>query len=904
MKSMRQARRYGVRGAILLVWFSVAAAPSGAVLAASGSVPFAIDQLENQKIVASDGSELQRFGESVALAGDTAMVGTNDTVTGRSAVYVFRRSAGSWTEVQKLQASDGAAGDQARFGASIALDGTTALIGADNATVGGSAGQGAVYVFTASGGHWTQVAKLTAADGAAGDAFGNAVALSGGAALIGAHKAQTNGHARGAAYLFTGAGGSWSQTQKIRGVDTRNGDAFGWRVAFAEDSIIVSAQLAFMDFPGALYFFKPSDTGWVQKQKVIGELYSNLGQSLAANGNRLVAGAPTLGTEGVIYVYTQIDGVWRRSHTIASPEGEEFASFGYSVGITDTAIVASATAANVNGQSWAGAGYVFTEANQAWRYDQKLIASDATSNDSLGTTAAIDGTTVLLASGVASPGGQFLQGAGYFFTALTGTRQPAATVAPDPLATAVTEGASRALALTVTNTGSATLDYSVAEGGCERPGDIAWLTLAATSGSLAPGRAGQVAVLADAAALGQGLHTATLCVLTNDPARATIDVPVELTVTPPDAPTPAIQVTPVSLDFTVASGASASRPLTIANGGGADLDYSLDQHAATALPPSYAAARLAAAQVATGERPSLHRAVRVASIPAAGVPAVLGDWAISQMADNTPGDEGLACGVVGKNTADNSWWRRFYFGEHPQVGRRAGITSVTVSSGSMGPNGLPITINLYTIAHSVPADTIPTSALTLIGTGSGTIDSGLVSVTIPVSGTIDDTAALDLVVEYHTPGIGNWLGLFFPGANATPETHPTFMSSVACELEEPIDAANLGLPNFHLTMIVNLGDVVPPGCQQASQIPWLSQTPASGRVAPGASAEVTVTANAAGLAAGAYAANLCVNSNDPANAQVAVPVSLVVEPATLSDDLFCDGFDAQGSGCRPLANDR
>lgn len=897
MKSMQRRLRRTAGGMVLLAWSSLALVVAGSALAdtlpSGASVPLAVTQLEDQKIVASDGTELQRFGESAAISGDTAMVGTNDTTTGRSAVYVFARSGGAWAQVQKLQAGDGAPGDNARFGSAIALEGDTALIGSDSASVGGNAGQGAVYVFKRSGGTWNQTAKLTAADGLAGDGFGNALALSAGSALVGASQARVNGNPRGAVYLYTESNGNWTQTQKIRGVDTRDGDAFGWRVAFAEDSVIVSALLGYSDFPGSLYFFKRIDGVWTQKQKLVGEFYSNLGLSLAARGHRLVAGAPTLGTEGVIYVYTQIDGSWRRTHTITSPESEEFANFGYAVGITDSAILASATAATVNGESWAGAGYVFTESGATWEFAQKLVASDAAANDSIGTSAAIDGRTVLLASGVASPGGQFLQGAGYFFTNLVGSTQPAATVTPNPLVSAVQQGRLRAVALAVTNTGSATLDYTVAEGDCERPGDVAWLTLASGAGSLAPGRAASIGVTLDAAALTPGLHTASLCVSVNDPVQPTISVAVELTVSPPDAPTPTIGISPGRLDFTVARGGSASQALTIDNSGGADLDYSLVEHLADRLPPSYATARLAAQAAAGGERPTLHRGTRIA--PTAVAAAVArGDWAISQMDDNTPGDTGLSCGVVGKNTADNSWWRRFYFGEHPQVGPRAGISSVTISSGGIGPAGMPITINLYTIPHDTAVDTIPTRELTLIGSASGTIDSGLIAVTIPVTGTVEDTRGLDLVVEYHTPGIGDWLGLFFPGANETPETHPTFMSSASCEFDEPIDAANLGAPDFHLTMIVNLGDVPPPGCLSPAQIPWLSQTPASGRIVPGGSAQVGVVADAANLAVGSYEASVCVSSNDPANPLVPVPVSLTVEPA--GDALFCSGFEAGESG--------
>src|SRR6185312_1407453 len=110
-----------------------------------------------------------------------------------------------------------------------------------------------------------------------------------------------------------------------------------------------------------------------------------------------------------------------------------------------------------NDQSWAGAGYVFTEADGAWDYAQKLVASDAASNDSLGSTAAVDGDTVLLASSSASPGGSFLQGVGYFFTGQTGSNQPQASVTPNPLTQTLVQGWADTRTLSITNSGSADL---------------------------------------------------------------------------------------------------------------------------------------------------------------------------------------------------------------------------------------------------------------------------------------------------------------------------------------------------------------------------------------------------------------------------------------------------------------
>ena len=104
--------------------------------------------------------------------------------TDQGSAYVFTRSGTTWTQQAKLTASDGAADDY--FGYSVALSGDTALVGAYWDDVGANYDQGSAYVFTRSGTTWTQQAKLTASDGAAGDHFGHSVALSGDTALVGA----------------------------------------------------------------------------------------------------------------------------------------------------------------------------------------------------------------------------------------------------------------------------------------------------------------------------------------------------------------------------------------------------------------------------------------------------------------------------------------------------------------------------------------------------------------------------------------------------------------------------------------------------------------------------------------------------------------------------------------------
>src|SRR5689334_9231823 len=123
-----------------------------------------------QKVTASDGTTNSYFGSAAALNGSTALIGADGDNSFQGAAYLFTNSNGSWSQGQKLTASDGLAGDE--FGYRVALADDILLVGAFTATVGGVASQGAAYVFTQSNGTWSESQKLTASDGGLFDNFG------------------------------------------------------------------------------------------------------------------------------------------------------------------------------------------------------------------------------------------------------------------------------------------------------------------------------------------------------------------------------------------------------------------------------------------------------------------------------------------------------------------------------------------------------------------------------------------------------------------------------------------------------------------------------------------------------------------------------------------------------------
>ena len=196
-----------------------------------------------------DRAAFDEFGSAVTVSGDTVIVGARRHNSDQGAAYVFVRSGTTWSQQAKLTASDGAAGHG--FGAAVALTGDTAVIGAGGAN--------ASYIFKRVGTVWTQQPKLT---GAAGDGFGCAVAVSGDSALIGAPSQTSNA---GAAYVFKSAGGNWSSPTSTLLTASAGANAY---LGYAVD---LSGRYALLGAPGqtghigAAYVFYSNGTTWSQQ---------------------------------------------------------------------------------------------------------------------------------------------------------------------------------------------------------------------------------------------------------------------------------------------------------------------------------------------------------------------------------------------------------------------------------------------------------------------------------------------------------------------------------------------------------------------------------------------------------------------------------------------------------------
>ena len=378
--------------------------------------------VNEQKLTASDGSAFDEFGNSVAFSGSSMVVGAPDGVDGnpdQGSAYVFNRQGGAWVEEQKLTASDGAADNF--FGWSVAISDSTIVVGAWPDDIGSNADQGSAYVFNRVGGSWIETQKLTASDGTVGDHFGWSVAVSGSTIIVGALSDKIGANFfQGSAYVFNRHGESWVETQKLTGSDGRRFDQFGWSVALSDSTVLVGATGSL--FQGAAYVFNRRGGKWVEEQKLIasdGGTSDEFGWSVAVSGSTIVVSAISTNQfelQGSAYVFIRRGGSWIEEQKLDASDGAEFDEFGYSVAISGSTIVVSAPGDDaVDGSPAQGSAYVFNREGGVWIETQKLTASDGAAGDFFGKAVAVNGSTVVVSSLNDTIGPIFSHGSVYVF---------------------------------------------------------------------------------------------------------------------------------------------------------------------------------------------------------------------------------------------------------------------------------------------------------------------------------------------------------------------------------------------------------------------------------------------------------------------------------------------------------
>ncbi|GAB3409454.1 FG-GAP repeat protein [Flindersiella endophytica] len=396
---IRTAAAYLATGGVVAAGLIAAATPAGAVPA------------QQARLAAADGAEADLYGASVAVDGNTAVVGALGAAGagGEGAVYVLVRNGTTWAQQAKLVASDGQAGDH--FGASVAISGSTVVIGADAAD-GAATDQGAAYVFVRSGTAWSQQAKVTASDGASFDGFGQSVALSGDSALVGSPVA-------GGAYVYVRSGPAWSQQAKLTAAGA---DGFGNSVDLDGDSALVGA-LNTNAGQGAAYVFTRSGTSWSQQAQLVaadGLPDDWFGNSVSLAGDTAAIGATTSDiddedAQGAAYVFVRSETTWSQQAKLTAADGATGDFLAWSVALSGDTVLAGARGKTVGANVEQGAAYVFGRTGTTWAQKNKLTASDGTEDDNFGVAVALSGPTAVVGAPFAAGPGSPEQGAAHVF---------------------------------------------------------------------------------------------------------------------------------------------------------------------------------------------------------------------------------------------------------------------------------------------------------------------------------------------------------------------------------------------------------------------------------------------------------------------------------------------------------
>jgi hypothetical protein len=238
---------------------------------------------QQAKLLASDGESTDSFGKSVSINGDFIVIGAPSDDNSTGSAYVFERDGTTWMQQTKLLASDGTPTDH--FGNSVSMSGDRIVIGIivyrdDNSTE-------SVYVFERDGTTWTQTTQLVASDSEP-SRFGNSVSIHGDDIIIGAPFSGI--YAYGAAYIFKYNGTTWAQQVKLTG----SGDpleSFGSSVSIDEE-YATTIGMSIFNHTGSVYIFKRNGTTWSLDAKLTGFVndFMSFGNMISNNGACVLVG--------------------------------------------------------------------------------------------------------------------------------------------------------------------------------------------------------------------------------------------------------------------------------------------------------------------------------------------------------------------------------------------------------------------------------------------------------------------------------------------------------------------------------------------------------------------------------------------------------------------------------------
>ncbi len=373
----------------------------------------------------------------VAISGDTAVV---SSVAG---FHVYVRTGSTWAQQALLVPSDGMVVTVAPR--PVAISGSTVVIGAQSATIGGNSGQGALYVFVRNGTIWTEQQRLTASDGASGDSLGTDVGISGEAIIASARSDDVGTNTdQGSAYIFVRQAGFWHEQAKLLASDAAASDRFGAGIAINGDTaVVVSRIIVPAPRRPVVYIFVRSGTSWSQQTMLsVCEPSDfdlcNFGSSIAIDQDTLAVGNSFLNVgpntaAGSVYVFFRNDATWTQQQRITAADGLQDDNFGTSAAIQGDTLVTGASAIGAR----LGSVYVYSRTGQTWALSQPRIQKTSPNfNNFLGASISLDGNRFIFSAARDQGSAAAPIGAAYIHEqpapVATPTPTPTPTITPTP----------------------------------------------------------------------------------------------------------------------------------------------------------------------------------------------------------------------------------------------------------------------------------------------------------------------------------------------------------------------------------------------------------------------------------------------------------------------------------------
>ena len=420
---------------------------------------------ETQKVTSSDGAQGDIFGVSIYADGNYMIVGAlsekedasgTNTLTEAGSAYIYEKDLdGNWNEVQKIVASDRAAGD--KFGNSVSIYGDYIIVGASLEREDASGGNtlnyaGSAYIYEKDvDGNWNEVQKIVASDRALFDHFGTSVAIFNDYAIIGAYFEDEDATGNntladsGSIYVFErDAEGVWNEVQKIVASDRESGAYFGYSVSVNGDYLIAGAYREDKDVAGgnslsnagAAYIFKRDAGGvWNEVQKLVASdrgVEDNFGFVVAIEEDFAIvsayredediSGGNTLNEAGAAYIFEKdVTGTWNEVRKLVASDRNANDEFGFSVSIGENYAIVGAQnedddASGGNAMIQAGSAYIFERnASGIWNQMQKIVASDRFGSTFFGSSCFIAENYAVIGARLAGVDGISQVGAVYSF---------------------------------------------------------------------------------------------------------------------------------------------------------------------------------------------------------------------------------------------------------------------------------------------------------------------------------------------------------------------------------------------------------------------------------------------------------------------------------------------------------